>query len=75
MKRRKGVKQPPWPWRVCTRVHPQQWIILRCQGEPEQAVGVVLTGKQVHFCSPEPVPNLLHYLRVQHPLVCQRATS
>lgn len=62
-KRGKSIKQPPWPRHVCKCVNPQGWIVLRHQGESEWAVGVVLSGKHVHFCFLKCVPNMLDHLR------------
>lgn len=40
MRQREGIKQPSWPWSMCKHIHPQGRVVLRCQAEPQQAVGV-----------------------------------
>lgn len=77
---RKGIKQLSGHTfshfrMACVRMCPPQWwIVLQHQGDPQWTLHVASIGKHVHFCGPEPGPNLLHCIQVNSPLVCHWAT-
>ena len=75
VQRWKCVKQLSWPWLVCKCVHPQGRFVSPGQGEPQGTVAVAPISEQVHLCSTELSPDLLHHLRVKPPLVWQGPAS